>query len=60
MCQLHLDHIAHLNEMIAELDAQVEAMMVPFARQRDLLATIPRDRPGGGRSDHLRDRDQPW
>ena len=41
MCQLHLDHIALLNEMIARLDAQVEAMMVPFARQRDLLATIP-------------------
>ena len=41
MCQLHLDHIAHLNEMIAKLDAQVEAMMVPFARQRDLLTTIP-------------------
>ena len=41
MCQLHLDHIAQLNEMIAKLDAQVEAMMVPFARPRDLLATIP-------------------
>jgi transposase len=41
MCQLHLDHIAHLNQMIAKLDAQVEAMMVPFTRQRDLLATIP-------------------
>ena len=41
MCQLHLDHIALLNEMIARLDAQVEAMMAPFARQRDLLATIP-------------------
>jgi transposase len=41
MCQLHLDHIAHLNDMIAKLDTQVEAMMVPFARQRDLLATIP-------------------
>jgi len=41
MCQLHLDHIAHLNEMIATLDAQVEAMMIPFHRQRDLLATIP-------------------
>ena len=41
MCQLHLDHIAQLNEMITRLDAQVEAMMVPFARQRDLLATIP-------------------
>jgi transposase len=41
MCQLHLDHIALLNEMIAKLDAQIEAMMIPFARQRDLLATIP-------------------
>ena len=41
MCQLHLDHIAQLNEMIAKLDAQVEAMMVPFARQQALLATIP-------------------
>ena len=41
MCQLHLDHIAHLNEMIAALDAQVESMMIPFARHRDLLATIP-------------------
>ena len=41
MCQLDLDHIAQLNEMIARLDAQVESMMVPFARQRDLLATIP-------------------
>jgi transposase len=27
--------------MIAKLDAQVEAMMVPFARQRDLLVPIP-------------------
>lgn len=36
-----MDHIAQLNEMIARLDAQIEAMMIPFARQRDLLATIP-------------------
>jgi transposase len=41
MCQLHLDHIAHLNEMIAKLDTQIEAMMVAFRVQRDLLATIP-------------------
>jgi transposase len=41
MCQLHLDHIAQLNEMIAKLDAQVETMMVPFAAQRELLATAP-------------------
>src|SRR5262249_37315492 len=31
---------AHLNEMIAALDAQAEAMMIPFHRQRDLLASI--------------------
>jgi transposase len=41
MCTLHLDHIAALNEMIARLDSQVEKMMTPFARQRDLLVTIP-------------------
>ena len=41
MCQLHLDHIAQLNEMIARLDAQVETMMVPFAAQRQLLTTAP-------------------
>jgi transposase len=41
MCQLHLEHIDHLEEMIARLDAQVEQMLVPFAPRRDLLATIP-------------------
>jgi transposase len=41
MCTLHLEHIAGLNEMIARLDAQVEQMMTPFARHRDLLVTIP-------------------
>jgi len=41
MCRLHLDHIAHLEEMIAKLDAQVEEMMAPFRAQRDLLITVP-------------------
>ncbi|HUZ26447.1 MAG TPA: IS110 family transposase [Streptosporangiaceae bacterium] len=41
MCRLHLDHIGHLEEMIAKLDAQIEAMMLPFRAQRDLLTTIP-------------------
>jgi transposase len=41
MCQLHLEHIDHLEDMIAQLDAQVEHMMIPFARHRDLLVTIP-------------------
>jgi transposase len=41
MGRLHLDHIGHLEEMIAKLDAQVEVMMAPFRSQRDLLTTIP-------------------
>ena len=41
MCRLHLEHIDHLEAMIAKLDAQIEAMMAPFRTQRDLLTTIP-------------------
>ena len=41
MCRLHLDHIGHLEAMIAKLDAQIEAMMAPFRAERDLLTTIP-------------------
>ena len=41
MCRLHLDHIAHLEQMTATLDAQIETMMTPFRAARDLLATIP-------------------
>lgn len=41
MCRLHLEHIDHLEEMIARLDGQVEQMMVPFTAARDLLVTIP-------------------
>ena len=41
MCRLHLDHIDHLEAMLATLDAQVEAMMIPFRAARDLLATTP-------------------
>ena len=41
MCRLHLDHIDHLEAMIARLDAQIEAMMTPFRAARDLLTTIP-------------------
>ena len=46
ICTLHLEHIAGLNEMIARLDAQVEQIITPFARQRDLLVTIPGIGPG--------------
>ena len=41
LCRLHLDHIDHLEAMIARLDAQVETMMVPFLAARDLLVSIP-------------------
>ena len=41
MCKLHLEHIDHLDDMIARLDGQVEKMMVPFTDCRDLLVTIP-------------------
>jgi len=41
MCRLHLDHIDHLEAMIARLDAQIEAMMAPFRAARELLITIP-------------------
>jgi transposase len=41
MCRLHLDHIGHLDAMIAKLGAQIEVMMAPFRVERDLLTTIP-------------------
>ncbi len=41
MCRLRLDHIDHLEAMIAPLDAQIEAMMTPFRAARDLTATAP-------------------
>jgi transposase len=41
MGRLHLDHIGLLDEMIARLDGQVEAIMTPFRAERDLLTTIP-------------------
>jgi len=40
-CRLHLDHLAHLEQMTAALDAQVEMMMRPYRGEQDLLATIP-------------------
>ena len=41
MCRLHLDHLDHLEEMIARLDTQIQDMMQPFRSQRELLTTIP-------------------
>ena len=41
MCRRHLDHIGHLDAMIARLDTQTETMMAPFHTERDLPTTIP-------------------
>jgi transposase len=41
MCTLHLEHIDHLTGMIARLDTRIEEASLPFARQIELLATIP-------------------
>jgi transposase len=41
MCRLHLDHIRHLERMLADLDAQTEAMMRPFKAAVSLLVTVP-------------------
>src|SRR5579859_7407089 len=41
MCRLHLDHIGHLEAMLARLDTQIQAMMAPFQCWRDLLTTAP-------------------
>ena len=41
MCRLHLEHLDHLEDMIAKLDVQIEEMMLPFRAQRQLLSTVP-------------------
>jgi transposase len=41
MCTLHLEHIDHLADMIARLDARIDEASLPFVQQTDLLATIP-------------------
>ena len=41
MCTLHLEHIDHLADMIARLDTRIDEASFPFARQTELLATIP-------------------
>jgi len=38
---LHLNHIDHLNTMIGQLEVSIDEAVAPFARQRDLLMTIP-------------------
>ena len=49
MCRLHLDHIDHLDAMIAALDAQIEAMMAPFRAAAGPADHDPGHRPAGRR-----------
>jgi transposase len=41
MASMHLDHIDHLNEAIARLDAEVQRELAPFAQQCQRLQTVP-------------------
>lgn len=41
LCRLHLERIDQLKTTIAELSARIEKEMRPFARQLELLQTIP-------------------
>jgi transposase len=41
LCRLHLERIDHLKTTIAELSRRIEEEMRPFARQLELLQTIP-------------------
>jgi transposase len=41
LARLHLEMLDHLDGMMARLDAQVEAMTVPFGPQIQALCTIP-------------------
>jgi transposase len=41
LCRLHLDRIDHLTAAIGELSTRIEEEVSPFARQLELLQTIP-------------------
>jgi transposase len=41
LCRLHLDHVDHINMMIARLDNRAEQLTAPFADKQRLLMSIP-------------------
>jgi transposase len=59
LCRLHLDHTDHLQAMIAQLEARIEAMIQPYHGARDLLVTIPGIGAAVGGRRHFRDRPGP-
>ena len=41
LLRMHLDHVGHLEELIARLGAKIEEKMAPFAQAQERLETIP-------------------
>jgi len=41
LLRMHLDHVAHLEELIGRLSARIEEKMAPFAEAEQRLETIP-------------------
>src|SRR6516225_9965910 len=41
LLRMHLDHVAHLEELIARLSVRIEEAVVPFAQAQERLVTIP-------------------
>jgi transposase len=41
LLRMHLDHVAHLEELIGRLSARIEEKMAPFAQAQQRLETIP-------------------
>lgn len=41
LLRMHLDHITHLEELIARLGVRIEEMLAPFAAAEERLQTIP-------------------
>jgi transposase len=41
LLRMHLDHVAHLEELIGRLSARIEEKMAPFAQAQQCLETIP-------------------
>src|SRR5260370_33894657 len=41
LLRMHLDHIAHLDELIGRLGARIAEALAPFAEAQERLQTIP-------------------